>query len=168
MLKALRNPPTSSLVCQQQRFLKKAARREIRYDYENEVKAWKGRVSVARTKAKNDYWNHQVQVENQFIETHKRERITKMNDDMIRWRSQICNISWMSHNKMIYLKERESKMLEKMQRFDIADNKRKLLNRYMLDAMTLESRRWPKMEDLDKSVSSQFLIPQTVLNYSEY
>jgi len=41
-------------------------------------------------------------------------------------------------------------------------------NRYMLDAMVIESRRWPKLDDLDKSISTNIILPQTVLNYAEY
>lgn len=38
----------------------------------------------------------------------------------------------------------------------------------MLDAMVIESRRWPKLNDLDKSISTNIILPQTVLNYAEY
>jgi hypothetical protein len=38
----------------------------------------------------------------------------------------------------------------------------------MLDAMVIESRRWPKLDDLDKSISTNIILPQTVLNYAEY
>lgn len=69
---------------------------------------------------------------------------------------------------MKYLKEREDRILGIMHFKDIGENRRKLTNRYMLDAMQLESRRWPKLGDLDNTVTSQFLLPQTVLNYSEY
>lgn len=121
-----------------------------------------------RVKHKQDYWDVQTQVENQFIETHKRERIAKLNYDMIKWRTQICNISWMTTKKMVKLQERETKLLDTMKYKDIAENKRKLTNKYMLDAMQLESRRWPKLNDLDNSITTHFLLPQTVLNYAEY
>ena len=41
-------------------------------------------------------------------------------------------------------------------------------NKYMLDALEMESRRWPKLNDLDKSITTNIVLPQTILNYSEY
>ena len=38
----------------------------------------------------------------------------------------------------------------------------------MLDAMQIESKRWPKLNDLEKSFSTAYIMPQTVLNYTEY
>ena len=87
---------------------------------------------------------------------------------MGRWRTQICNISLMTEKKMTALQKREHKLLATMRNQDIADGKRKMENRYMLDAMVIESRRWPKLNDLDKSISTNIILPQTVLNYAEY
>lgn len=38
----------------------------------------------------------------------------------------------------------------------------------MLDAMTLESKRWPKLDDLDNSIETNIILPQTILNHDEY
>jgi len=51
---------------------------------------------------------------------------------------------------------------------DIKEGKRKMVNRYMLDAMQIESRRWPKLDDLENSITTNIILPQTVLNYAEY
>ena len=74
----------------------------------------------------------------------------------------------MTEKKMKALKKREDKLIETMQLKDIAENKRKMTNRYMLDAMQIDSKRWPKLNDLDNSITTNFLLPQTVLNYSDY
>jgi len=74
----------------------------------------------------------------------------------------------MTEKKMTALEKREHKLLTTMRNQDIADGKRKMENRYMLDAMVIESRRWPKLNDLDKSISTNIILPQTVLNYAEY
>jgi hypothetical protein len=42
---------------------------------------------------------------------------------------------------------------------DIAETRRKLTNRYMLDAMQLESKRWPKLSNLDEAVTTKYLLP---------
>lgn len=55
-----------------------------------------------------------------------------------------------------------------MRESDIADGKRRLENRYKLDAMQIDSRRWPKLDDLENSIYTQFILPQTMLNYTEY
>ena len=148
--------------------LRVAAKRQINYDYENEVKNFKVEAAKMRKIHKDEYWMLQTQVENKYLETYKQERIDKLSYDMTKWRTQICNISLMTKNKMEALQDREDRILERMRRKDIADGKRKLMNRYKLDAMQLESRRWPKLNDLDNTISTQFLLPQTILNYAEY
>jgi hypothetical protein len=55
-----------------------------------------------------------------------------------------------------------------MKHRDLQQGKRKMMNRYMLDAMQIESRRWPKINDLDTSIKTNIILPQTILNYSEY
>ena len=77
----------------------------------------------------------QTQVENQWLQNYKNERIAKQQDDMDRWRTQICNISYMTEKKFEHLAEREQKLLKTMREKDIADGKRRLENRYKLDAM---------------------------------
>lgn len=71
---------------------------------------------------------------------------------MDRWRTQICNIAYETKKKFAYLQRREDNIMRKMREADIADGKRRLENRYKLDAMQIDSRRWPKMSDLDNSV----------------
>jgi len=48
---------------------------------------------------------------------------------------------------------------------DIKDGKRKMTNRYMLDAMQIDSRRWPRINDIDDTITTNIIIPQTILNY---
>ena len=55
-----------------------------------------------------------------------------------------------------------------MREHDISEGKRRMENRYMLDALTIESRRWPKLGELDKTISTNIILPQTILNYGEY
>ena len=58
--------------------------------------------------------------------------------------------------------------MRKMREADIEDGKRRLENRYKLDAMQIDSRRWPKLSDLDNTVSTNVMLPQTILNFGEY
>jgi hypothetical protein len=51
---------------------------------------------------------------------------------------------------------------------DIDDGKRRLENRYKLDAMQIDSRRWPKANDLDNTINLQYILPQTMLNNAGY
>jgi hypothetical protein len=57
------------------------------------------------------------------------------------------------------LAKREKRLLETMRRRDVADGKKKMENRYMLDTMVIESRRWPKLHDLDSSISTNIILP---------
>jgi hypothetical protein len=74
----------------------------------------------------------------------------------------------MTQNKMAHLQKREDKILKNMLDEDIREGKRRMENRYMLDAMTLESKRWPKLQDIDDKYDTKILLPQTILNYAEY
>lgn len=87
---------------------------------------------------------------------------------MDRWRTQICNISFETKKKFEYLQKREDELMRKMREADVADGKRRLENRYKLDAMQIDSRRWPKIEDLDNSITTNIILPQSILNYGEY
>ena len=87
---------------------------------------------------------------------------------MDRWRTQICNIAYETKKKFTYLQEREDELMRKMREADIADGKRRLENRYKLDAMQIDSRRWPKLSDLDNTVATNVVLPETILNYGEY
>jgi len=55
----------------------------------------------------------------------------------------------MTEKKFEHLQKREDKLLKNMLDEDIRDGKRRMENRYMLDAMTLESKRWPKLQEVD-------------------
>ena len=50
---------------------------------------------------------------------------------------------------------------------DIREGQRRMENRYKLDAMELESKRWPKLNNMD-NWTTKYLLPQTILNYEEY
>jgi hypothetical protein len=91
-----------------------------------------------------------------------------MTRDMIKWRTQICNIGLMTEKKFEWLAKRENRILSTMRDQDIQEGKRRLENKYMLDAMTLESKRWPQLDDLDNSIETNVILPQTILNYDEY
>lgn len=34
--------------------------------------------------------------------------------------------------------------------------------------MTIDSRRWPKLENIENNIAANVILPQTILNYSEY
>jgi hypothetical protein len=34
--------------------------------------------------------------------------------------------------------------------------------------MTIDSRRWPKLENIEKNIAANVILPQTILNYQEY
>jgi hypothetical protein len=74
----------------------------------------------------------------------------------------------MTQRKFEHLAAREKKLLSTMRDKDIEDGKRRLENKYKLDAMQIDSRRWPKIDDLDNSISTNIILPQTILNYQEY
>jgi hypothetical protein len=59
-----------------------------------------------------------------------------MRDDLDRWRTSICKVSYSTKKKLEQLKERESKLLETMKHADINNMRSGLNKKLMLDAMT--------------------------------
>ena len=80
-----------------------AYKRQINYHFENERKKFKQDAKVYRKIHKEQYWNLQTQVENQYLLDYKNERIGKMTRDMVKWRTQICNIGLMTEKKFEWL-----------------------------------------------------------------
>jgi hypothetical protein len=74
----------------------------------------------------------------------------------------------MAEKQFSYLHERNRKIHEKHTREGIKAGRKMLENRYKLDAMTIDSRRWPKLDDLENSIKTSLIVPQTVLNFHEY
>lgn len=73
-----------------------------------------------------------------------------MRDDLDRWRTSICKVSYSTKKKLEQLKERESKLLETMKHADINNMRNGLNKKLMLDAMTQEQRQnWPTLGTLD-------------------
>lgn len=96
------------------RGLRKAHRRQINFNFENERKQFAKDVAVVRIGHKEDYWDEQTQVENHFLRKYKEDRIGKNERDMVRWRTQICNIGWMTQKKFEHLQKREDRILDVM------------------------------------------------------
>ena len=46
--------------------------------------------------------------------------------------------------------------------------KKHIENKLMLEAMELDSKRWPTLADLNQKVNENVILPQTILNYAEY
>ena len=126
-------------------------------------------MKECRKEHTNAFWNVQTQAENKWIQDFRLERTKKMRDDMDRWRTSICKVSGSTKKKLEYLKEREQRMLKTMNNQDIKNMRADLNKKLMLDAMTQEQRQsWPTLGTLDQKIDADVIIPQTILNHSEY
>ena len=56
------------------------------------------------------------------------------------------------------------RMIEK----DRENTQKSIQNKIMLDIMQIESKKWPTLLDLNQKVDENIVLPQTILNYSEY
>ena len=169
MLRQVLNQKCPLMLAQPQtRSLRVAFQKRVNHCFERERREFKERVKQLRKQHKEDYWKTQTMVENDFLRQHKDDRIQKHSYDMVKWRTQICNISYQTEKKLNHLAERENRLLKTLRAKDVQAGKQKMLDRYMLDTMQIESKRWPKLNDLDHSIHSNVLIPQTVLNYHDY
>ena len=93
----------------------------------------------------------------------------KQRGDMDKWRTQICQISKRTKDKIEYLEARERKTLESMRQQDIRNMRTSIGNRLMLDGLEMEAaKHWPSLTNLQERIDADVIIPQTVLNYQEY
>ena len=93
----------------------------------------------------------------------------KQRGDMDKWRTQICQISKRTKDKIEYLEARERKTLESMRQQDIRNMRTSIGNRLMLDGLEMEAAKsWPTLTNLAEKIDADVIIPQTVLNYQEY
>ena len=122
-----------------------------------------------RAEARFKYWQMQTQVENKAIEDYKRDQHQKNLNDMNRWRTKIINIAYHTKKHMEFLEEKQKNTLKSMQLKDIANMTKTTSNQIMLDALELEhEKRWPTLATLDDKIDLDLIIPQNVLNFSEY
>ena len=88
---------------------------------------------------------------------------------MDKWRTQICNISKTTKDKVDFLEKKERKTLETMRLKDIKNMRKNIGNKLMLDGLEMEAaKHWPNMANLAQKIEADVIIPQTVLNFSEY
>lgn len=87
---------------------------------------------------------------------------------MDKWRTAICRIAMHTKKQMDGLQSKEQRLLERMRFRDIADTKKALENKMMLDVMQVDSKKWPTLTDLNTKVDENVVLPQTILNYGEY
>ena len=143
--------------------------REINYDFENERKGLREDMKVRRRQHREEYWRMQTQIENKHFEDLRKEMKAKQRGDMDKWRTQICQISKRTKDKIEYLEARERKTLESMRQQDIRNMRTSIGNRLMLDGLEMEAAKsWPTLTNLAEKIDADVIIPQTVLNYQEY
>ena len=58
--------------------------------------------------------------------------------------------------------------MKKMKIKDLHDTKKAMENRLMLDAMQIDSKKWPTLLDLNSKIDENVILPQTIMNYGEY
>lgn len=88
---------------------------------------------------------------------------------MDRWRSKICTISKNTKDKIVFLEEKERKTLEAMRMQDIRNMRKSVGDKLMLKGFEMEARKgWPTLGNLSEKIEADMVIPQTILNYTEY
>lgn len=118
---------------------------------------------------REDYWRLQTQIENKYFEDLRSEFKQKQRADMDRWRSKICTISKNTKDKITFLEEKERKTLEAMRMQDIRNMRKSIGDKLMLQGFEMEARKgWPTLSNLSEKIEADVVIPQTILNYTEY
>jgi len=137
-------------------------------DYEREKLEYKQKMSEMRKKHLKDYWEMQTQVENAYLDKWRLEKTAKQRRDLDRWRTAICNVSMHTKNQLATLARQEREQMERVKQHDLKRMKRAVETKMMLEAMELDSKRWPTLAELNQKVNENVVLPQTILNYAEY
>ena len=88
---------------------------------------------------------------------------------MTHLRQKICKGAMHTKNRLAYLEDWKDRALEKMRIRDIRNMRWETKRTLMLDAMQMQAvRHWPTLGSLDATVQMDVMLPQTVLNYTEY
>ena len=67
------------------------------------------------------------------------------------------------------LEAKEAKTLETMRMADSRNMRKDIKNKLMLDGLEMEAaKHWPTMANLAHKIDTDVIIPQTILNFSEY
>ena len=102
----------------------------------------------------------QTQIENKHYEDLRVEMKTKQRNDMNRWRTQICNISKTTKDKVDFLEKKERRTLENMRQKDIKNMRKNIGNRLMLDGLEMEAaKHWPNLTNLAEKIEADVIIP---------
>jgi len=126
-------------------------------------------MKVKRKQLKEDYWRMQTQIENKHFEDLRQSMKEKNRRDMDRWRTSICTISKNTKDRITQLRAKEDKTLETMRMADIKNMRKNIGNKLMLDGLEMEAAKsWPTMANLTSIIEADVIVPQTVLNFSEY
>ena len=122
-----------------------------------------------RKQHREDYWRMQTQIENKYFEDQRAEFKAKNRGDMDRWRTTICTVAGRTKEMVNFLEDKERKTLEKMRIQDIKNMRKQISNKFMLDGLEMEAaKHWPNLTNLKSKIDADVIIPQTVLNFTEY
>ena len=122
-----------------------------------------------RKQHREEYWKMQTQIENKHFEDYRAEKTAKQRGDMDRWRTSICTIAKNTKDTIAFLEEKERRTLESMRMKDIKNMRKQLSDKLMLDGMEMESEKhWPTLGNLATKIEADVIVPQSVLNFTEY
>ena len=94
---------------------------------------------------------------------------TKQRNDMDRWRTSICTIAKNTKDHLDHLKKKETRTLENMRMADIKNLRKQINDKMMLRGLEMEANKnWATMANLNSKIEADVVIPQTILNYTEY
>ncbi|CDW75094.1 UNKNOWN [Stylonychia lemnae] len=138
------------------------------FEFKKDLAEYNQEFGVLRKKHKKEYWEHQTQVENTFLDKFREEGLQKQRRDLDRWRTRICTISMSTKNEIKALEKKEDKLLVNMTRQDVLNTRRAMQTKIMLDVMEIDSKRWPSLAEMNERINEHVVLPQTIMNYEEY
>eukprot|EP00347_Sterkiella_histriomuscorum_P012490 403368376 len=151
-----------------QRDYKRHSKWTVNNDYKQDMIDYTAKMSVMRKNHKKEYWQQHTQVENEFLDRFRKDRLDAQRKELDKWRTRICTISMSTKKQLQDLERKEDKLLDNMRKTDLMNMKRAMQNKIMLDVMQIDSRRWPTLLDMNSKINENVILPQTILNYQEY
>lgn len=136
--------------------------------YTSEYRAYKVDFKASITQHREDFWDIQTEVENDWIESYNKAVIRKSDKRASSNRDAVIKIA----KRTIALnnaREERVRQVESNLRFQADEYAEELFKKkQLIDTMNLESKRWITLENYQEKIAENVLIPHNLDNSSYY
>lgn len=149
------------------RFATRVKARRALTPYQQELIQWRKLYKQTVDSYRQDFWEMQTRVENEWIENYNRSLIRRNTKFQQRRKESVINIAThttkLQQNKLIQHQARQAKLYR--QQLQAAEKERQ--NTELLHKLNAESDQWLTAETIDEKLKEDLILPHS-LDYTDY